>query len=175
MPSEPEFASIPGTPMSGCPSSPPRRRKRKNRSSGITPNAKSAAYRPGHVVALGREVDVAIGMLPAETRRVQLLEEKPRDDVHRAEARPEVPGAGTLDRDERIEAAHVGSGRQSQIGVVVNGEHAIELGSGDDVELRHRRETLARHTELALRWPTRPAAPKTTSAGATGTANSMIE
>ena len=52
---------------------------------------------------------------------------------------------------------------------------AIELGSGDDVELRHRRETLARHTALALRWPTRPAAPKTTSAGATGTANSMIE
>ena len=130
---------------------------------------------PRHVVSLGREVDVAIRMLPAETRRVQLLEEKPGDDVHRAEARPEMPGTGTFDCNERIEAAHIGGCRQPQVGIVRNGEHAIELGSGDYVELRHRRETLARHTALALRWPTRPAAPKTTSAGATGTANSMIE
>ena len=46
---------------------------------------------PRYVVALGREVDVAIRMLPAETLGVQPLEEEPRDDVHRAEARPEVP------------------------------------------------------------------------------------
>ena len=69
-------------------------------------------------------------MLPAETRRVQLLEEEPRDDVHRAEARPEVPGSGALDCDERIETAHVGSCRQSQIGIVGDAEDAIELGLG---------------------------------------------
>ena len=47
MPSEPEFASIPGTPTSGCPSSPPSRRRRSSRSVGITPSAFSAAYSPG--------------------------------------------------------------------------------------------------------------------------------
>ncbi len=47
MPSDPEFASIPGTPTSGWPSSPPSRRSRSSRSRGTTPRAKSAAYRPG--------------------------------------------------------------------------------------------------------------------------------
>ena len=43
MPSEPEFASMPGTPTSGCPSRPPSRRSRSSRSAGITPSAFSAA------------------------------------------------------------------------------------------------------------------------------------
>ena len=43
MPSEPEFASMPATPTSGWPSSPPWRRSRRKRSRGITPRAKSAA------------------------------------------------------------------------------------------------------------------------------------
>ena len=47
IPSEPELASIPGTPTSGCPSSPPSRRRRASRSCGTTPSAYSAAYRPG--------------------------------------------------------------------------------------------------------------------------------
>src|SRR5919204_630653 len=47
IPSEPEFASIPGTRTSGWPSSPPSRRSRSNRSAGITPSACSAAYSPG--------------------------------------------------------------------------------------------------------------------------------
>ena len=38
MPSEPEFASIPGTPTSGCPSRPPSRRSRASRSAGSTPS-----------------------------------------------------------------------------------------------------------------------------------------
>ena len=37
MPSEPEFASIPGTPTSGWPSRPPSRRRRRRRSRGTTP------------------------------------------------------------------------------------------------------------------------------------------
>ena len=47
IPSEPEFASIPGTPTSGWPSRPPSRRSRRRRSAGITPSALSAAYNPG--------------------------------------------------------------------------------------------------------------------------------
>ena len=35
-----------------------------------------------HVVALGREVDVAVGMVEAELGDVQLLEEQVHDDVH---------------------------------------------------------------------------------------------
>ena len=43
IPSEPEFASIPGTPTSGWPSRPPSRRSRSSRSAGSTPSAWSAA------------------------------------------------------------------------------------------------------------------------------------
>ena len=43
IPSEPEFASIPGTPTSGCPSRPPSLRSRSSRSVGTTPSALSAA------------------------------------------------------------------------------------------------------------------------------------
>jgi hypothetical protein len=45
----------------------------------------------GDVVALGREVDVPIGVLPTERGRVQLLEEQVDEDVECTEARPEMP------------------------------------------------------------------------------------
>src|SRR5206468_7348794 len=52
---------------------------------------------PRHVMALGGEVDVAVGVVPAELRCGQLLLEEVHDDVHGAEARAEVTGAGALD------------------------------------------------------------------------------
>ena len=69
IPSEPEFASMPGTPTSGWPSSPPSRRRRARRSAGMTPSPYSAAYRPGHVVALRGEEHVALGVVEADARR----------------------------------------------------------------------------------------------------------
>ena len=61
-----------------------------------------------HVVALRREVHVAVGVVEAELGDVQLLVEQEDDDVHRAEARAEVAGAGALDGGQRVEPAHVG-------------------------------------------------------------------
>ena len=91
---------------------------------------------PGDVVALRREEDVAVGVVPAELGHVQLAEEEVRDQVERAEARAEVPGAGALDRDERVRAAHVGEQRERGV-VGATRADAIELGAGDQAELRH--------------------------------------
>ena len=55
---------------------------------------------PRDVVALRGEEDVAVGVVEADLRDVQLLEEQVRDDVQRAEARSEVAGAGALHGDE---------------------------------------------------------------------------
>ena len=83
---------------------------------------------PRHVVSLRGEVDVAVGIVPADGGRVQLLEEEERDDVHRAEGRAEVPRARALDRNERVEPADVRDQREPVVGRNVRGADPIELG-----------------------------------------------
>jgi hypothetical protein len=90
MPSEPEFASIPGTPTSGCPSRPPSAQPEQPLS-GCTTERVQDGVQTRNVVALRREVHVAVGMVESERRRVQLAIEEVHDDVHRAEARAEMP------------------------------------------------------------------------------------
>ena len=90
----------------------------------------------GDVVALRREEDVAVRVVPAELGDVQLAEEEVRDEVERAEARAEVPGAGALHRDERVRAAHVGEQRERRV-VAAARAHAVELGARDQAQLRH--------------------------------------
>ncbi len=154
IPSEPELASIPGTPTSGCPSSPPRRRSRRRRSRGTTPSAKSAAYSPGHVVALRREEDVAVGIVEPALGDVQLLEQEVRDDVERAERGAEVARAGALHGDERVQPARVGEQRQLRVGVDLGGAESIELRLRDEAQVGH-----GRHGTVAdrARGPTRRA------------------
>ena len=89
------------------------------------------------VVALGREEDVAVGIVEPALGDVQLVEEQVRDDVERAERRAEVAGAGALHRDERVQPAHVGEEREPRVGVDVGGAHAIELGLRDEAQIRH--------------------------------------
>ena len=59
------------------------------------------------------------------------------DDVERAEARPEVPGAGALDGDERVQPADVGDQRQARVGVAVGGADAVDALPVDERERRH--------------------------------------
>ena len=108
-----------------------------------SPEREERRVQTRHVVPLGREVDVAIGALPAELRRVQLLEEEEGDDVHRAQTGTQVAGAGPLDRDERVQPAHVGERPQAQVGIAHDSGDALEVGARDEVEIGHvRRETL---------------------------------
>ena len=93
---------------------------------------------PGHVVPLRREVDVAVGIVPADVGGVQLLEEQERDDVHRAEGRSEMPGARPLDRDERVQAAHVRDKCQAVVRGHLCCPDTIELGFRDEGEVGHR-------------------------------------
>ena len=53
---------------------------------------------PRHVVTLGREEDVTVGVVESALGDVQLVEQEVRDDVERAERRAEVTGAGALHR-----------------------------------------------------------------------------
>jgi len=115
-------------------------------------------------VALGREEDVAVGIVEAALGDVQLVEQKMRDDVQRAERRAEVPRAGALDRDEGVQSAGVGEERELRVGIDVRGAQTIELGLWDEEQIRHS--------------DTRPYRPQTaaalglrsTSAGAAGSA-----
>ena len=56
------------------------------------------------VMALGREEDVAVGGVEADLGDVEVLPEEVGDEVEGAEGRAEMPGAGPLDRDERVRA-----------------------------------------------------------------------
>ena len=78
-----------------------------------------------HVVALGREEDVAAGIVESALDDVQLVEQELRDDVERAERRAEVTGAGALHRDERVQPAGIGKERQLRVGVDVGGAYAV--------------------------------------------------
>ena len=92
----------------------------------------------GHVVPLRREVDVAVGVAPPELGGVELLEEQECHDVHRAEARPEMTRASSLDRDERIEAAHVGEGAKTLVRVDVGTADTLKGALRDESQIdRH--------------------------------------
>ena len=108
MPSEPEFASMPGARTFGWPSSPPGSPQPQQLLRRHDPERVEHRVQPRHVVALRREVHVAVGVVEAELRGVQLLVEQEDDDVHRAEARAEMARARPLDRGQRVEPAHVG-------------------------------------------------------------------
>ena len=133
MPSEPEFASIPGTPTSGCPSRPPSRRSRSE------PLGREHAERvraprrgPGTSWPFDEKKTSRSGSSKPTLGDVQLREEKVRDDVERAEARAEMARAGALHRDERVQPAHVGEQREARVGVALGRADAIDPFTLDD-------------------------------------------
>ena len=92
---------------------------------------------PRDVVALGREEDVAVGVVEAALGNVQLVEEKVRDDVERAERGAEVPRAGALDGHERVQAAHIGEQREPGVLIDVGASKSVEFWLGDEAQIRH--------------------------------------
>ena len=91
----------------------------------------------GDVVALGREEDVAVRIVEAALGDVQLVEEKVRDDVERAERRPEMPRACALHGDERVQPAHIGEQREPGVLIDVGASKSVEFGLGDEAQIRH--------------------------------------
>ena len=125
-----------------------------------------------HVVALGREEDVAVGIVESALDDVQLVEQELRDDVERAERRAEVTGAGALHRDERVQPAGIGKERQLRVGVDVGGAYAVELSLRDEAQVRHLRPETVADVGTRLqgeRRPNTPAVASSTKAGTTGT------
>ena len=107
------------------------------------------------VVPLRGEEDVALRIVEAELGDVELLVEQVHEDVQRAEARPEMPRARALDRDEGVQAAHVRNERKTGVRVdVARVPHAVELGSGDQGQLRH-----VRHESIRSRLTDSPEDP----------------
>jgi hypothetical protein len=92
---------------------------------------------PWDVVALRGEEDVALGVLPADRRRVQPLVEQVHDEVEGTERRAQVPGPRPLDRDEGVQAAHVGEQREPRVLLDLSVAHAVELALRDQVQLEH--------------------------------------
>ncbi len=92
----------------------------------------------GDVVALRGEEHVPIGILEAELGDVQLLEQEVRDDVERAEARPEMARSCPLDRNESVEAAHVCQQREDAVAACAGGAHSVELALRDQLETHAR-------------------------------------
>ncbi len=91
----------------------------------------------GHVVSLRGEEHVAVGALEAHVGDVQLLVEELNDDVERAEARAEMPGAGLLDGNEGVQAADVGEQREARVGIAGRGADRVDVALRDERELRH--------------------------------------
>ena len=106
---------------------------------------------PGHVVPLRREVDIAVGIVPADVGGVQLLEEQERNDVHRAEGRAEMPRSRPLDRDERVQPAHVRDKCQAVVCRHLCCPDTIELGFRDEGEVGHAPEATGGDAESRRR------------------------
>jgi hypothetical protein len=99
---------------------------------------------PGHVVALRREEHVAVRIVEAALGDVQLFEEEVHDDVERAEGGAEVPRAGSLHGDESVQPARVREQREPGVAIDVRHAETVELGLGDETQVRHvRHETVA--------------------------------
>ena len=117
------------------------------------------------VVALGREEDVAVGGVEADLGDVQVLPEEVDDEVERAEGRAEMPGAGALDRGERVQPAHVREEREPGVGVERGGRDALELAAAGSAQgqpwhaaiCSPRRPASSPSRSLAGRSPRRPA------------------
>ena len=108
----------------------------------------------GHVVALGRKEDVAIGIVEAALGDVELVEQEVCDDVERAERRAEVPRPGTLHGDEGVQPARICEQREPGVGIDVGGAETVQLGHRDEEQIRHvRHETVATRA-VALFWST---------------------
>ena len=172
IPSEPEFASIPGTPTSGCPSSPPRRRRRSRRSCGIDAEREERGVQPRDVVALGREEDVTVGIVESALGDVQLVEQEVRDDVERAERRAEMARARALHRDERVQPARIrerarASRRDRRRPRAGDRARASGRGAGPASPTGDRSRRATR--PQAERRPKTPAVASRTKAGTTGT------
>ncbi len=119
-------------------------------------------------MALRGEEDVALRVVEAELADVQLLVEKVHHDVEGAEARAEVPRASALDGDERVEPAHVRQQRETGIRLRVRRvANAVELGLGNEREVRHVRHEIIR-SQLA-RLPRTAVQARRMKAGVTGT------
>jgi hypothetical protein len=90
-----------------------------------------------HVVALRREEDVPIGMVEPELADVQVLVEEVDDNVEGAEARPEVPRACLLDRDQRVQPADVREQREPSADIVPGCADAVDIALRDECQLLH--------------------------------------
>ena len=123
------------------------------------PEREERRIEAGHVVALGGEEDVPVGVLEPAPGDVELLEQQLDDEVERAERGAEVPRAGPLDRDERVQPAGVREQRQPRVGVDVRRAQPIELSLGDEAQIRHGRDGSARAPRRSRggRRPGRPA------------------
>src|SRR5580765_8849271 len=103
-----------------------------------------------NVVALRREEDVAVGILPPQPGSVELLEEQVDDEVERAERGAEVPRTCALHGGEGVCAAHVGD--QRKIGLPL--AYAVELGLRDQLQRENRRDVIHnRHPVAQLSAP----------------------
>ena len=104
-----------------------------------------------HVVALRREEHVAVRIVETDLRDVQLAVEQVDDDVERTEARAEMPGSGTLHRDERVQPADGREKRQSFVGLAVRGANGVDVSFRDERELRHAEDGNRQADRLASR------------------------
>ena len=128
-----------------------------------------------HVVPFRGEVHVAIGRGPADSRRVQLLEEEESDNVHGAERRAEMTRAGALHGHESVQPADVGEKGESVVRGEVGGPDPIELGLRRQAQVGHREEAIragaaSRRPRGLRRRAARPSSrtgrgPRTTRAG----------
>ena len=82
-------------------------------------------------------LDESRRIVEAELRNVQLGVEEVRHEVERAEARPEMPGAGALHGDERVQTADVGDQRQARVCIPVRGSYAVDAFACHELELHH--------------------------------------
>ena len=92
-----------------------------------------------HIVSLGGEIDVPVGIIGAELRHVHLVVVQVDHDIHGTEAGPQVPGTGNLDRRQRVRATHVGDERQHL--------RRLHAAVSDPFEFRQRNDLHSRHPE----------------------------
>ena len=131
---------------------------------------------PGHVVALRREVDVAVGVAPSRSSATFSSSKRRCTTTSSAlKLEPRCPEPARLTATSAF-SRHMSASARSRRSRIAPAARARARSSGLRDQAEHRsRSSRDASGRLSLRSPTSPAAPKTTSAGATGIANSMIE